>query len=216
MTGFLIALSLRCLSHPQDIDLRVLEAAMFFPDDASRREAYERTAEIDFLIQAKKLMGSKEVSIAVAEEALSTKPLDLPDSDYVERGIKGMLAGWILDQAIARKGSMKAIFMDASKASSAIWSATPKTIEQYAWAKFKCVAHFWAARKTMEDSGYALEKFPCNCDQLATFLGIATAMSRRATTTGLKQSRWGTIILPQDVARLPDGLNIPDVPLKIV
>jgi hypothetical protein len=222
MTGFLVALSPRCLSKPQEIDLRVLEAAMFFPDDANRRDAHIRHAEIKSLIKAEKLLGSKEVSIAVAEEALDVKALDYSGDGVLQRGIKGMIAGWILDQAMARSAkadrnaSMKAIFLDASKKFSALTNTSAKTIEQHTWARFKSVAHFWVARRTMEDSGIALGRFPCSPNQIPDFLGIAVAISRKATTISLKQSRWGTIILPQDVAQLPADLNPPEIPISIV
>jgi hypothetical protein len=219
MTGFLIDLNPTCLSHPQDVDLAILEAAMFFPDDARRRDAYEHTSKIQFLLKYADVVDDP---VGLAKTALhANSPIDFHD-EAIDRGIKGLITGWILDQAIARSAAgndpaarMKVIFAHASKRVSAVWQASPKTVEQAAWGKFKAVAHLWAARSAMEASGFILNTFPCARSDLPTFLGMAAKVRNAATTTSMKQSRWGTILLPQDAAWLPDDLNVPDVSLMI-
>jgi hypothetical protein len=237
MTGFVVPLTPTAVVDPSTEDFIAIEAAMLFPDEPSQREALVRSVAVEEYLDVALLAGKEATPTFVAQAALTAAPVATFREAALDRGKRGVIAGWILEELILRAHreglvmKMTSVYQNAADAFARYWKdgLSAKTVQTAVWGKFHTVAHFWLAYSDIARGEGSLVDFspataiagiqrrgifPCDRKQFGQFLGRAEAIRRHAETTAVKQSPWGTILRPNQTARLPADLKAPDFHIR--
>lgn len=216
---FIIGLDPDCAHNPVRLHLAIIEAAMLWPDNPEARTAWERAARVRFLTSflehVEDLASLREFGMLAAH---SSRIEDL-NPEAQERMKHGLVAGWVLHEAIGRAELIgrEVRFGEAAaditryleKTLRGRFRISKKTFDNSIWPRFRSIAHFWAAYASANMGKDDRSRvFPCTLDQLVPFLSTAEAYRLKGETLRGKHAA-SPLLRPDETVRLPPDLPLP-------
>jgi hypothetical protein len=209
------------LDAPNVLDVAILEFAMLWPHDETRRAAAMEAACVHHLMEMNELPIPQSASETTELARMLTASPRLGDYEKEAKSafIEGVVAGKILIEAVGLS-QLAPEDVNLSRTKIAVAEGfrkgqgirmSEKTIDNSVWRTYRCVSPLWAAWLY---SGDSKERFPCNPSDLGMFLATVDVFRRLGERTHTPQSPRATILRPGESIVVPPSISLPEVTLE--
>jgi hypothetical protein len=210
------------LDAPNSLDVAILEFAMLWPNNETRRAQAMEAAVIHYLTETGGLPIPQSASETIEFARVLTASPRLGDfeGDAKTAFVSGTVAGKILLEAVGMS-RIAPEYVNLSRIKVATAEVfreglgirmTEKTIDNRLWPTYRAVSSFWAAwLLTTPDPK---NRFPCCPSDLGTLLATADALRRLGERTHTPQSPKATVLRRGESIMVPPTIALPAVSLE--